>query len=47
MSFKGNDTRSPKFLKINPSGKVPTLLIDGRVLTEVGAFACGAGSGSI
>jgi glutathione S-transferase len=35
MSFKKNDMRSPEYLKINPDGKVPTLLIDGRVLTEV------------
>ena len=35
MSFKKNDMRSPEYLKINPAGKVPTLLIDGRVLTEV------------
>ena len=35
MSFKRNDMRSAEFLKINPAGKVPTLLIDGRVLTEV------------
>jgi glutathione S-transferase len=35
MSFGNNDTRSPEFLDINPAGKVPTLLIDGRVLTEV------------
>jgi glutathione S-transferase len=35
MSFKNNDTRSAEFLKINPAGKIPTLLIDGRPLTEV------------
>lgn len=35
MSFATNDMRQPGFLAINPNGKVPTLLIDGRVLTEV------------
>jgi glutathione S-transferase len=35
MSFKNSDMRAPDFLKLNPDGKVPTLLIDGRVLTEV------------
>ena len=35
MSFARKDTRTPDFLAINPEGKVPTLLIDGRVLTEV------------
>ena len=35
MSFKNNDMRSPDFLAVNPEGKVPTLLIDGRPLTEV------------
>src|SRR5262249_17152412 len=35
MSFKRSDMRSPDFLKINPAALVPTLLIDGRVLTEV------------
>jgi glutathione S-transferase len=35
MSFRNYDMRAPDFLKINPDGKVPVLLIDGRVLTEV------------
>jgi glutathione S-transferase len=38
MSFKNNDMRSPDFLKINPEGRVPTVLIDGRPLTEVAAI---------
>jgi glutathione S-transferase len=35
LSFHKKDMRSPAFLAINPEGKVPTLLIDGRRLTEV------------
>jgi glutathione S-transferase len=35
MSFKKNEMRMADFLEINPVGKVPTLLIDGRPLTEV------------
>jgi glutathione S-transferase len=35
MSFKTNDMQSSAFLKINPAGQVPTMLIDGRPLTEV------------
>ena len=35
LSFARNETRSPAFLAVNPGGKVPTLVIDGRVLTEV------------
>jgi len=38
MSFGKNDLRSPAYLKLNPEGKVPTLLIDGRPLTEVMAI---------
>jgi glutathione S-transferase len=35
VSLARKDTQTPAFLAINPAGKVPTLLIDGRVLTEV------------
>ena len=35
MSFKNKDMKSAFYLTINPEGKVPTLLIDGRPLTEV------------
>ena len=35
MSFHKKEMRQPAFLAINPEGKVPTLLIDGRPLTEV------------
>ena len=38
MSFKQNDMRAPKFLALNPEGKVPTLVVDGRPLTEVAAI---------
>lgn len=32
-----NDNRLPDYLAVNPEGKVPTLMIDGRPLTEVAA----------
>src|SRR3954463_12401381 len=38
MSFKNNDMRAPEFRALNPEGKVPVLLIDGRPLTEVAAI---------
>jgi glutathione S-transferase len=38
MSFRQNDMRAPEFLALNPEDKVPTLLIDGRPLTEVAAI---------
>src|SRR3954462_13465552 len=37
LSFK-NDLRTPAFLTINPEGKVPVLMVDGRPLTEVAAI---------
>jgi glutathione S-transferase len=38
MSFHNNDMRAPDYLKLNPEGKVPTLVADGRPLTEVAAI---------
>jgi len=35
VSFARKETQSPAFLAVNPLGKVPVLLIDGRPLTEV------------
>ena len=38
LSFTRKEHRAPDFLHLNPEGKVPTLLIDGRPLTEVAAI---------
>ena len=38
MSFRNKNMRAPEFLALNPEGKVPVLLIDGRPLTEVAAI---------
>jgi len=38
VSFAKRDMRSPSYLALNPEGKVPTLVIDGRPLTEVAAI---------
>jgi len=38
ISFKTNENKSPDYLAINPLGQVPTLVIDGRPLTEVAAI---------
>ncbi len=35
LSLARDENRDPGFLAINPEGKVPTLVIDGRPLTEV------------
>jgi glutathione S-transferase len=38
ISFYADDNRKPEYLAINAEGNVPTLLIDGRPLTEVAAI---------
>ena len=38
LSFHKKQNRDPAYLAINPEGKLPTLLIDGRPLTEVAAI---------
>lgn len=38
VSFRRRDHRAPEYLAINPAGKVPTLLVEGRPLTEVAAI---------
>jgi glutathione S-transferase len=38
ISLAKKENRTPAYLAINPEGKVPVLLIDGRPLTEVAAI---------
>lgn len=38
LSFMKRENRTPAYLALNAEGKVPTLLIDGRPLTEVAAI---------
>jgi len=38
VSLRKQENRAPAYLALNPEGKVPTLLIDGRPLTEVAAI---------
>ena len=35
LSFQRNENKTPDYLAINPLGQVPTLVVDGRPLTEV------------
>ena len=37
VSFAKREQHSPDYLTVNPEGKVPALIIDGRVMTEVAA----------
>src|SRR5437660_9949050 len=38
ISFARREHRTPDYLALNPEGKVPTLLIDGRPMAEVAAI---------
>jgi glutathione S-transferase len=38
LSFAKKENRTPAYLAVNPEGKVPTLVVDGRPLTEVAAI---------
>ena len=38
ISFAKREQYAPEYLKLNPAGKVPTLLVDGHPLTEVAAI---------
>jgi glutathione S-transferase len=38
LSFKRGENKDPGYLALNPTGQVPTLLIDSRPLTEVAAI---------
>jgi glutathione S-transferase len=38
LSLNRGETRTPEYLALNPEGKVPTLLVDGRPITEVAAI---------
>jgi glutathione S-transferase len=38
LDFDKRDQKSPEYLKINPAGVVPTLVIDGQALTEAAAI---------
>lgn len=39
LDFDKREQKSPEYLAITPAGRVPTLLIDGQVLTESAAIA--------
>jgi glutathione S-transferase len=38
LDFDKQEQKSPEYLKVNPQGRVPTLVIDGHVLTESAAI---------
>lgn len=38
LDFQRREQKSPEYLELNPQGRVPTLVIDGQVLTEAAAI---------
>jgi glutathione S-transferase len=38
IDFQKGDNRKPEFLAINPMGKIPTIVVDGTVITEAPAI---------
>ncbi len=38
VDFEKKEQKSPEYLKLNPSGVVPTLIVDGQVITEAAAM---------
>jgi glutathione S-transferase len=38
IKLNGTENRTPDYLTLNPEGKVPTLVVDGRPITEVAAI---------
>jgi glutathione S-transferase len=39
VDFESREQKSPEYLKLNPGGVVPTMLVDGEPLTEAAALA--------
>jgi len=38
LDFDKGDQKSPEYLKLNPAGRVPALVVDGQVITEAAAI---------
>jgi glutathione S-transferase len=45
LNLAQGDQRKPEYLKLNPNGKVPTLVVDGKILTENVAILTYVGGG--
>src|SRR6185436_20751879 len=45
LNLQEGDQRKPEYLKLNPNGRVPTLVVDGKPLTENVAILTFLGGG--